>query len=78
MGTHCHCRDTHLPSIIMAREIRMRVSEQEYSLLETVRDTSEKYDGVPLGYVVGELARQELAEQFSEDSNDREEPEVNF
>jgi hypothetical protein len=56
----------------------MRVSESEYSLLETVRNTSEKYDGVPLGYVVGELARQELAEQFSEDSNDREEMEVKF
>jgi hypothetical protein len=53
----------------------MRVSEQEYSLLETVRDTSEKYDGVPLGYVVGELARQELADTLSED---REEPEVRF
>jgi hypothetical protein len=62
----------------MAHEMRMRVSESEYSLLETVRNTSEKYDGVPLGYVVGELARQELAEQFSEDSNDREEMEVKF
>ena len=75
MGTHCHCRDTHLPSIVM-REKRLRVGEQEYSLLKAVRDTSEKYDGVPLGYVVGELARNELAEQFSEDSNDREEMEV--
>jgi hypothetical protein len=51
----------------MVREIRMRVSEQEYSLLETVRNTSDRFDSsIPLGYVVGELARQELAETLDD------------
>jgi len=54
----------------------MRVSESEYSLLETVRNTSDRFDSsIPLGYVVGELARQELADSLSDD---REEPEVSF
>ena len=54
----------------------MRVREQEYSRLETVRNTSDRFDSsIPLGYVVGELARQELADTLSED---REEPEVLF
>jgi len=54
----------------------MRVSESEYSLLETVRNTSDRFDSsIPLGYVVGELARNELADTLSED---REEPEVRF
>ena len=49
----------------------MRVSEKEYSLLETVRNTSDKYDSsIPLCYVVGDLARQELSETLTNDSND--------
>jgi hypothetical protein len=45
------------------REKRLRLSQQEYSLLETVKNTSDRFDSsIPLGYVVGELARQELAE----------------
>ena len=60
----------------MTREKRLRVGSDEYSLLKAVRDSSDRFDSsIPLGYVVGELARQELAEQFSED---REEPEVRF
>jgi hypothetical protein len=58
----------HLSSIIMAREIRMRVSEKEYSLLETVRNTSDRFDSsIPLGHIVGELARKELSETLSEE-----------
>lgn len=46
----------------------MRVSEQEYSLLETVRNTSDRFDSsIPLGYIVGELARKELSETLSEE-----------
>jgi hypothetical protein len=51
------------------REKQMRVSSEELQLLKTVRETAEGYDSsIPLGYVVGDLAREKLSSDVSDDS----------
>lgn len=51
------------------REKQMRVSSEELQLLKTVRETAEGYDSsIPLGYVVGDLAREKLSSDVSDGS----------
>jgi hypothetical protein len=53
------------------------MSDKEVTTLEAVKEACDRFDSTqPVGYVAGKLAEQELAEQFSEDSDGQ--SEVNF